>query len=97
MNFQNYLSTLLYHIDILYSTESKCFCVHHYYFSFLQCVIDNQALPCLLNLLTTNHKKSIKKEACWTISNITAGNKEQIQVCVLKILLIFQVFYIVDV
>ncbi|AQK84441.1 Importin subunit alpha [Zea mays] len=44
-----------------------------------QCVIDNQALPCLLNLLTTNHKKSIKKEACWTISNITAGNREQIQ------------------
>jgi hypothetical protein len=31
--------------------------------------------------LTTNHKKSIKKEACWTISNITAGNREQIQVC----------------
>ncbi|GJR29605.1 importin subunit alpha-2 [Tanacetum coccineum] len=26
-----------------------------------------------------NHKKSIKKEACWTISNITAGNKDQIQ------------------
>ncbi|KAG6531970.1 hypothetical protein ZIOFF_005807 [Zingiber officinale] len=42
-------------------------------------VINNQALPCLLNLLTNNHKKSIKKEACWTISNITAGNKEQIQ------------------
>jgi hypothetical protein len=30
--------------------------------------------------LTNNYKKSIKKEACWTISNITAGNKEQIQV-----------------
>ncbi|CAA6669127.1 unnamed protein product [Spirodela intermedia] len=45
-----------------------------------QYIIDNQALPCLLNLLTHNHKKSIKKEACWTISNITAGNKEQIQV-----------------
>ncbi|KAL6897955.1 hypothetical protein ACP4OV_006914 [Aristida adscensionis] len=44
-----------------------------------QCVIDHQALPCLLNLLTTNHKKSIKKEACWTISNITAGNRDQIQ------------------
>ena len=29
--------------------------------------------------MTHNHKKSIKKEACWTISNITAGNKEQIQ------------------
>ncbi|GAV61519.1 Arm domain-containing protein/IBB domain-containing protein [Cephalotus follicularis] len=44
-----------------------------------QCIINHQALPCLLNLLTNNYKKSIKKEACWTISNITAGNKEQIQ------------------
>ncbi|TXG70244.1 hypothetical protein EZV62_005179 [Acer yangbiense] len=43
-----------------------------------QCIISNQALPCLLNLLTNNYKKSIMKEACWTISNITAGNKEQI-------------------
>ncbi|GJZ03523.1 importin subunit alpha-2-like protein [Tanacetum coccineum] len=45
----------------------------------LQCIIEHGALPCLLSLLTHNHKKSIKKEACWTISNITAGNKEQIQ------------------
>nr|TKS05059.1 hypothetical protein D5086_0000136890 [Populus alba] len=44
-----------------------------------QCIINTGALPCLLSLLTHNHKKSIKKEACWTISNITAGNKEQIQ------------------
>ncbi|KAM5568835.1 importin subunit alpha-1-like [Rosa sericea] len=44
-----------------------------------QCIITNGALPCLLSLLTHNHKKSIKKEACWTISNITAGNREQIQ------------------
>ncbi|KAL8161966.1 hypothetical protein V2J09_013455 [Rumex salicifolius] len=44
-----------------------------------QCIIRAGALPCLLGLLTHNHKKSIKKEACWTISNITAGNKEQIQ------------------
>ncbi|KAG6427347.1 hypothetical protein SASPL_111589 [Salvia splendens] len=44
-----------------------------------QFVIDNQVLPCLQLLLTQNHKKSIKKEACWTISNITAGNKAQIQ------------------
>ncbi|KAI9186230.1 hypothetical protein LWI28_015100 [Acer negundo] len=43
-----------------------------------QCIISHQALPCLLNLLTNNYKMSIKKEACWTISNITAGNKEQI-------------------
>ncbi|MED6167181.1 hypothetical protein PIB30_000433 [Stylosanthes scabra] len=44
-----------------------------------QVIINHQALPCLLNLLSNNYKKSIKKEACWTISNITAGNKQQIQ------------------
>ncbi|KAM7278886.1 hypothetical protein ACFE04_006020 [Oxalis oulophora] len=44
-----------------------------------QCMINHGALQCLSSLLTNNHKKSIKKEACWTISNITAGNKEQIQ------------------
>ncbi|KAK1354303.1 Importin subunit alpha [Heracleum sosnowskyi] len=44
-----------------------------------QVIIQHQALVCLVNLLTNNHKKSIKKEACWTISNITAGNNEQIQ------------------
>ena len=43
-----------------------------------QIAIDCGALPCLLHLLD-NHKKSIRKEACWTISNITAGNKDQIQ------------------
>jgi len=36
------------------------------------------ALPCLLALLV-NPKKSIRKEACWTISNITAGNPDQIE------------------
>ena len=44
-----------------------------------QIVINCGALACLLQLLTTNHKKSIKKEACWTVSNITAGTREQIQ------------------
>ncbi|KAF6156593.1 hypothetical protein GIB67_014572 [Kingdonia uniflora] len=44
-----------------------------------QFVIDTQVLPRLFQLLGQNHKKSIKKEACWTISNITAGNKGQIQ------------------
>ncbi|KAJ8444949.1 hypothetical protein Cgig2_029143 [Carnegiea gigantea] len=44
-----------------------------------QFIINSGALPCLLSLLTHNHKKSIKKEACWTISNITAGNRAQIQ------------------
>ncbi|CAA0811300.1 Importin subunit alpha-1 [Striga hermonthica] len=44
-----------------------------------QYIISNNALPRLLNLLNGAHKKSIKKEACWTISNITAGNSGQIQ------------------
>ncbi|XVF57612.1 hypothetical protein PTKIN_Ptkin06aG0219300 [Pterospermum kingtungense] len=44
-----------------------------------QFVIDNKVLPHLHQLLVQNHRKSIKKEACWTISNITAGNTAQIQ------------------
>ncbi|KAL9450745.1 hypothetical protein AB3S75_012472 [Citrus x aurantiifolia] len=44
-----------------------------------QCIINCGALPYLLSLLIHNHKKIIKKDACWTISNITAGNREQIQ------------------
>lgn len=45
-----------------------------------QFVIDNGVLPNLLQLLIQQYRKSIKKEACWTISNITAGNRAQIQV-----------------
>ncbi len=41
-------------------------------------MINVSALPCLLSLLNSP-KKGIKKEACWTISNVTAGNKSQIQ------------------
>eukprot|EP00210_Caulerpa_lentillifera_P003263 g3114.t1 len=44
-----------------------------------QVIINCGALSCLLHLVSTNHKKSIKKETCWTLSNITAGTKEQIQ------------------
>ncbi|XP_059654399.1 importin subunit alpha-1a-like [Cornus florida] len=44
-----------------------------------ECIINHQVLPRLLILLTSNYKKSIKKKACLAISNITAGNKEQIQ------------------
>ncbi|KAL5719751.1 hypothetical protein ACHQM5_012496 [Ranunculus cassubicifolius] len=43
-----------------------------------RCII-NQALPCLLNLITQTHYGSLKKEACETILNITAGYEEQIQ------------------
>ncbi|CAF99513.1 unnamed protein product, partial [Tetraodon nigroviridis] len=41
-------------------------------------VLNCSALPCLLHLLSSA-KESIRKEACWTISNITAGNRAQIQ------------------
>lgn len=44
-----------------------------------QVVLDCSVLPCLLSLLGSP-KETIRKEACWTISNITAGNKNQIQV-----------------
>lgn len=44
-----------------------------------QVILNCSALPCLLGLLGSQ-KESIRKEACWTISNITAGNREQIQV-----------------
>nr|VDD16704.1 unnamed protein product [Brassica rapa] len=42
-------------------------------------VLNHQALPRLLSILTRTYKRSIKKEACWAISNITAGNTSQIQ------------------
>ncbi|KAH9754200.1 Importin subunit alpha-2 [Citrus sinensis] len=44
-----------------------------------QCIIDCGALQYLLSLLIHNHKKSIKKEVCWIISNMACGNREQIQ------------------
>lgn len=44
-----------------------------------QVVLNCSALPCLLHLLSSP-KESIRKEACWTVSNITAGNRAQIQV-----------------
>lgn len=42
-------------------------------------ILNCSALPSLLHLLS-NSRESIRKEACWTISNITAGNRAQIQV-----------------
>ena len=39
-------------------------------------------------------KESIRKEACWTISNITAGNREQIQAVIgIQIILKFVFFF----
>jgi importin subunit alpha-1 len=36
-----------------------------------------------LSLLLTHEKKPIKREACWCLSNITAGSGEQIQ-CIVR-------------
>ncbi|XP_068663083.1 importin subunit alpha-4-like [Aristolochia californica] len=44
-----------------------------------QYMIDKRVLPCLCGLLSQPHKKCVKKEACWIISNITAGNSGHIQ------------------
>ncbi|KAK9218744.1 hypothetical protein WN943_007381 [Citrus x changshan-huyou] len=44
-----------------------------------QYILNCGALPYLLDLLVHNHEESIKKVVSWIISNITAGNREQIQ------------------
>lgn len=41
-------------------------------------ILNCGALPCILHLLGSD-KETIRKEASWTISNITAGNRQQIQ------------------
>lgn len=83
MNCTSYIYFWLLALVCIDVTALVCLLLHYVdasYYSSFQCIINHQALPCLLNLLTNNYKKSIKKEACWTISNITAGNVDQIQV-----------------
>uniref|UniRef100_A0A3Q4ICM7 Karyopherin alpha 5 (importin alpha 6) n=1 Tax=Neolamprologus brichardi TaxID=32507 RepID=A0A3Q4ICM7_NEOBR len=69
---------LMYDADIIFG--SCCFLNENCSLNVrADCVILNcSALPCLLHLLSSP-KESIKKEACWTVSNITAGNRAQIQ------------------
>lgn len=43
-------------------------------------MIKNLALPRLLQILTSNYDNCIKQEVCGVISNIAAGNSNQIQV-----------------
>jgi importin subunit alpha-1 len=38
-------------------------------------------IPCLSNLLG-HFKKTVRKETCWVLSNITAGTPEQLQLCI---------------
>ena len=60
------------------SKKRKRFLIKVFLYSFLQVVINSNALPAFKNLLR-HHKISIQKEASWAISNITAGNTQQIQ------------------
>lgn len=73
-------STNLYslHFTLIYSFVSITYDLMFVYLSS-QVILSCSALPCLLHLLSSS-KESIKKEACWTVSNITAGNRAQIQV-----------------
>lgn len=43
-----------------------------------QAVLDNDALPALRHVMMSK-EESLRKEACWTISNITAGSPSQVQ------------------
>ena len=49
--------------------------------SLSQVVINCSVLPALQHLLS-HPPDNLQKEACWAVSNITAGNRVQIQVCV---------------
>jgi len=43
-----------------------------------QIAIESGCLPALKMMLDNNTKKGTKREVCWTLSNITAGNQDQI-------------------
>ncbi len=47
-----------------------------------QVVINAGGLPCITRLILTSSSKVVVKEACWTLSNILAGNKDQIQTAI---------------
>ena len=60
--------------DLSYFNRTECTILS------LQVILNCSVMPCLLSLLSGNSiKESVRKEACWTISNITAGNRQQIQ------------------
>lgn len=48
--------------------------------NFLQVLVENDILNYLAPLLARNYPKSIKKQACLIVSNISTGSKDNIQV-----------------
>ena len=59
----------------------------------LQVVLNCSVLAALEHLCKSNHE-AIRKEACWTVSIIAAGNKVQIQVSSSTLLQCFKLTYI---
>jgi importin subunit alpha-1 len=47
--------------------------------NFLQVLVENDILNYLAPLLARNYPKSIKKQACLIVSNISTGSKDNIQ------------------
>ena len=45
-----------------------------------QAVIDADALPILKFLIFCEGTESIRREACWALSNITAGPEKQVRI-----------------
>ena len=76
----------------MFKSSGFLFCFFYIIFCTLQVATDNQALLPILQLLTAEEtKKSILREACWTISNIAAGTKKQIQVEMVLVYMLLQV------
>ena len=46
-----------------------------------QLAIDANLIPTLAEILS-HSKKTVRKESCWVLSNITAGTQEQLQLCI---------------
>ena len=78
------------YVHTLYVTAvfTVCYCsiirtagsyIRTYIYVMLQVVLNCSVLTALEHLCKSNHEP-IWKEACWTVSNIAAGNKVQIQV-----------------
>ena len=68
---------------LLYVTVALYICTAGSYIHYvmLQVVLNCSVLTSLEHLCKSNHEP-IRKEACWTVSNIAAGNKVQIQVSI---------------
>jgi hypothetical protein len=42
----------------------------------------NSGLVNALNQIIAHPKKTVRKESCWVLSNITAGTEAQVQICI---------------